>query len=107
MYQTLLKDNALHGNVLHFSPSRSLYRTFKKMDDMLYFRTDFENEFVADYSVDIQKMNFENKYFNTIIYYHILEHIPEAMLAIKELFKVLNPKGNCYIQTPFKNGNIY
>lgn len=107
LYHMLLNENALQGNVLHFSPSRSLYRIFKKVSSMVYFSTDFENEFVADYSVDIRKNYFESNFFKTIICYHILEHVPEDLLAIKELFRVLSPNGKCYIQTPFKEGNIY
>jgi SAM-dependent methyltransferase len=107
LYNLLLKDNAFQGNVLHFSPSRSLYRVFKKIKSMNYFSTDFENEFLADYSIDIRKIDFEDSYFNTIICYHILEHIEEDIVAIEELIRVLKPNGICYIQTPFKDGAIY
>ncbi|RXJ49383.1 class I SAM-dependent methyltransferase [Gelidibacter gilvus] len=107
LYNLLLQDNALEGHVLHFSPSRSLYRTFKKLDSINYFSTDFENEFVADYSIDIRKIDFEDSYFDTIICYHILEHIEEDFTAMAELFRVLKPNGTCYLQTPFKNGDIY
>ncbi|OBX27042.1 methyltransferase family protein [Gelidibacter algens] len=107
LYHLLLKDNALQGNVLHFSPSRSLYRVYKKIEAMSYVSTDFENEFVADYTLDIRKIDFKDQYFDTIICYHILEHIEEDFVAMKELYRVLSPNGKCYIQTPFKDGNIY
>jgi SAM-dependent methyltransferase len=107
LYRLLLKESALTGNVLHFSPSPSLYRVFKKIKAISYVSTDFENEFVADYSLDIRKINFEAQYFDTIICCHILEHIEEDYIAIKELYRVLRPSGKCYIQTPFKDGNLY
>ncbi|HUH27396.1 class I SAM-dependent methyltransferase [Gelidibacter sp.] len=107
LYSFLLNDHALQGNLLHFSPSRSLYRTFKKLNSINYFSTDFENEFVADYKIDIRKIDFEYSCFDTIICYHILEHIEEDIIAMKELFRVLKPNGTCYLQTPFKGGTIY
>lgn len=107
LYNLLFKEDVLHGNILHFSPSRSLYRIFKRMDSINYFSADFENEFVADYKIDIRKIDFKNDYFNTIICYHILEHIIEDKLAMEELYRVLKPQGRCYIQTPFKEGSIY
>lgn len=107
LYKMLGDNNALQGNVLHFSPSRSLYSIFKKMKGMTYFSTDFENEFLADYSIDIRKIDFPSDYFDTIICYHIFEHIEEDQTAMSELFRVLKPYGKCYIQTPFKSGNIY
>ena len=95
------------GNVLHFSPSRSLYRVFKKLKTINYFSTDFENEFLADYKYNITNINQNNEKFDTIICYHILEHIIEDQKAMSELYRVLKPSGTVYIQTPYKNGDIY
>ena len=39
--------------------------------------------------------------------YHILEHIPEDKKAISELYRILKSQGRCFIQTPFKEGDIY
>ena len=63
--------------MLHFSPSRSLYRVLKKLKTINYFSTDFENEFLADYKYDITNINQNNEKFDTIICYHILEHVTE------------------------------
>ena len=62
---------------------------------------------MADYTIDIRNIDFEDSYFNTIICYHILEHIEEDSEAMEELFRVLKSNGTCYIQTPFKDGAIY
>jgi len=42
-----------------------------------------------------------------VICYHILEHIEDDIKAMKELNRILKPKGECIIQTPFKTGEIY
>lgn len=104
----LLNDNKmLRGNILHFSPSRNLYRTLKANSEVNYFSSDFENEFLADYKFDITNIKENDETFDTIICYHILEHITDDQKAMSELYRVLKSNGKVYIQTPFKTGNIY
>ncbi len=108
LYANLINDSLLSGKILHFSPSRGLYKELKKNTDIEYFSTDFENEFIAEYRFDITQIDCEDNAFDLIICYHILEHILEDQKAMQELHRVLKPNGVCLIQTPFKNGfDIY
>ncbi|MFI1743622.1 class I SAM-dependent methyltransferase [Thalassobellus sediminis] len=107
LWQLLNDNDSINGNILHFSPSRSLYRNFKKEKSITYYSSDFEDEFLADYKFDITNIEQENEKFDTIICYHILEHIIEDKKAMSELYRVLNPNGTIFIQTPFKEGDIY
>ncbi|MEN3322623.1 methyltransferase domain-containing protein [Mariniflexile soesokkakense] len=107
LWELLKKDKHLNGNLLHFSPSRSLYRSLKKIESIDYYSSDFENEFLADYKFDITSIDQEDNKFNTIICYHILEHIVDDKKALNELYRVLKPGGTIFIQTPFKEGSIY
>lgn len=93
--------------MLHFSPSRSVFRLLKRNPDITYFSTDYEDEFLADYSYDITQIPLETDFFDLIICYHILEHIEDDKKAMAELYRVLKPNGTCVIQTPFKDGEIY
>ncbi|MDC8000162.1 methyltransferase domain-containing protein [Aequorivita todarodis] len=107
LYSFLNENNLIHGKVLHFSPSRSVYRLLKKNPNITYFSTDFEDEFLADYRYDITQIPLKNDFFDLIICYHILEHIEDDKKAMEELYRVLKPNGTCIIQTPFKEGSIY
>jgi SAM-dependent methyltransferase len=107
LFEYLKETHALNGNLLHFSPSRSLYRNFKKLNSVQYYSSDFAGEFLADYHFDITKIDMEADFFDTIICYHILEHIDDDEQAMKELYRVLKQDGTCFIQTPFKAGDIY
>lgn len=107
LWKLLNDNNSINGNFLHFSPSRSLYRNLKKRKNINYFSSDFEDEFLADYKFDITNIEQESNQFDTIICYHILEHIIEDKKAMFELHKVLKPNGTIFIQTPFKEGDIY
>lgn len=107
LYSILIENDLVKGKILHFSPSRSLYRLLKKNSKINYFSTDYEDEFLADYRYDITQIPLENDFFDLIICYHILEHIDDDKKAMEELYRVLKTSGSCVIQTPFKNGEIY
>lgn len=107
LYHLLIKNQWLRGTTLHFSPPRILYKKIKKLPEITYYPSDFENEFTADYRYDITAIDCKNNTFDTIICYHVLEHISEDLKAMSELYRVLKPGGMCLIQTPFKEGVIY
>lgn len=107
LYSILNESDLIYGKILHFSPSRSLYRLLKKNKNIAYFSTDYEDEFIAEHRYDITQIPLENDFFDLIICYHILEHIENDKKAMEELHRVLKHNGICIIQTPFKEGNIY
>lgn len=107
LWNLLNEKRMIKGNILHFSPSRSLYRKLKKNREINYFSSDFENEFIADFQFDITEINQESEKFDIIICYHILEHILDDKKAMSELYRVLKPNGTVFIQTPFKESDIY
>ena len=103
-----LKSKALlQGDVLHFSPSRSLYHAMSTMANINYITTDFEDEFIAQHQYNICNIPHPDNSFDLIICYHILEHIPDDSKAMQELSRILKPNGICLIQTPFKAGATY
>ena len=77
------------------------------MSEIEYYSSDYENEFLSDYKFDITQINQKSDTFDFIICYHILEHVLDDNKAISELYRVLKPNGKVYIQTPYKDGNIY
>ena len=93
--------------ILHFSPSRTLYRKLKSVEHINYLSTDFEDEFLADKKLDICDTAQPTNSFDLIICFHILEHIETDLKAMQELLRILKPGGQCLIQTPFKEGSIY
>ncbi|WP_179344025.1 class I SAM-dependent methyltransferase [Winogradskyella ursingii] len=106
LYSTLKENGLLQGNILHFSPPKSLYKKFNNLE-VNYYSSDFENEFTADYKYDITAIAAQDKFFDLVICYHILEHVEDDGKAMQELLRVLKPNGKCYIQTPYKEGDIY
>lgn len=106
LFQKYLK-NSDSVSLLDFSPSRSLYRYFSKQKAIKYFPTDLSTDFIAKYNYDITNIPLEDHFFDRIFCYHILEHIDQDTKAMQELYRVLKKDGVIFIQTPFKDGNIY
>lgn len=107
LWQLLHRDYNLTGDVLHFSPSRNIYRKLKKRSDINYITSDYEDEFIADHHFDITNIDQKDAAFDRIICFHVLEHIPDDRKAMQELYRVTKPNGIVFIQTPFKDGEIY
>lgn len=106
LYKTLT-NFPLQGKVLHFSPPKSLASKLRTLESIDYYTSDFEGEFEAEFQFDITSISQPDQSFNFIICYHILEHIDEDITAMKELYRILKSNGKVFIQTPYKEGEIY
>ncbi len=100
-------ENLNSKSLLHFSPPKSLRKKLKALPLKSYITTDYEGEFDADKKLNIENISEPDNQYDLIICYHVLEHIVHDQKAMRELFKILKPNGICYIQTPFKSGEIY
>ena len=105
----ILKKRYIKPNIqiLDFSPSRSLYRKWKKEKNVNHIASDLSGDFMADLAYDITQIPEKDNQFDLIICYHILEHVIEDVKAMCELYRVLKTNGTVLIQTPFKEGEIY
>jgi SAM-dependent methyltransferase len=105
----LISENYLKDRitVLDFSPSRNLFRKWKKVANINYIGSDLSGDFISDVKFDITNISQVENTYDLIICYHILEHVIEDKKAMQELFRVLSSDGTLIIQTPFKDGEIY
>lgn len=93
--------------LLHFSPPKAFRAKLNRMNLGEYITTDYEGEFEADKRLNIEAIEEADNLYDIIICYHVLEHITKDEQAMEELFRILKPNGVCFIQTPFKEGDIY
>lgn len=103
----LIKTEVENKSILHFSPPKSISNRIKQLPHTKYITTDFEKVFDAIKNYDIENIDEKNNSFDLIICYHVLEHINKDTKAMSELYRILKPNGECYIQTPFKEGEIF
>ncbi|MEC3905498.1 methyltransferase domain-containing protein [Tamlana sp. 2201CG12-4] len=85
--------------VLHFAPEQAFYKRFKNMSNLDYITTDL-NSPLADVKADICNLPFKDNTFEFILCNHVLEHIPNDIKAMQELYRVLKKGGVGIFQVP-------
>lgn len=85
--------------VLHFAPEQAFYKRFKNQKNLDYTTTDLLSP-LADVKADICNLPFEDNAYDVILCNHVLEHIPDDLKAMQELYRVLKPGGMGIFQIP-------
>lgn len=90
--------------ILHFSPEKNVYNYLKNkavvttVDIMPSFYKNIDSEILY---ADATRLHFPDNSFDVIIANHILEHIPDDLLAMKEMCRVLKNNGVAMLQVPY------
>ena len=85
--------------VLHMAPEQCFLPIFKKMDNLDYTTADLYSP-IVDVKADILDLPFEDNSFDVVFCNHVLEHIEDDAKAMRELYRVLKPKGIGIFQVP-------
>lgn len=85
--------------LLHIAPEPSLEHILKRQGNIQYLTADLYQEGVME-KIDITNIPYPDNTFDAILCNHVLEHIPDDALAMKELFRVLSPGGWAILQVP-------
>jgi len=85
--------------MLHIAPEQPFLKRFKALKNIDYTTADLESP-IADVKMDIRDMPFEDNTYDVIFCNHVLEHIDNDSLAMKELLRVLKPGGWAILQVP-------
>lgn len=81
--------------LLHVAPEVALMRKFRKMyasEPERYVTADLESP-LADMHFDIQHIPLPDGQIDAVICNHILEHVEDDRLALREIFRILRPGG--------------
>lgn len=87
-------NNKRQFKLIDFAPSAPVTKSIKKnYDNILYKSADLYMKEI-DIKIDIQHMDIiENKSIDIWICFHILEHVDNDILAMKELYRILKNDG--------------
>ncbi|WP_207429756.1 methyltransferase domain-containing protein [Pedobacter sp. SYSU D00535] len=104
---TLLQEHRhlfQNKQVLHFAPNEWLGKRIRAVASE-YKTADLLAEGYAyphiDYNIDISKMTIlEGERFDCIVACDVLEHVPQQLAAIQEMFRVLKPGGFAVLTVP-------
>ena len=87
--------------VLHVAPEQVFYRKFKRFQHWNYTTTDLYSP-LADVIADISNLPFQDDQYDLILCNHVLEHIPDDLKAMAELYRVLKKGGTLIAQVPLE-----
>lgn len=85
--------------LLHIAPELCFIKTFKELPNIDYTTADLESP-LADVKMDVHCIPFENQSFDVVFCNHVMEHVDDDILAMKEIYRVLRPGGWAIIQSP-------
>lgn len=96
------KSGLLESNeeVLHFAPERPLQARLERSGLKRYVSADIDPKSSASYVVDITDIQFPAESFDLVLCNHVLEHIPDDHLAMREMRRVLRTGGTLITQHP-------
>lgn len=97
-------------NILHFAPEKLISEKLREFGFENYICGDLftEGYQYPDYvkNINVLDIPYPNESFELVICNHVLEHIPNDLDAMKEIYRVLNKKGMAILQVPIsKNTN--
>lgn len=94
-------------HLLHVSPEVVFFKKFVRTPRIKYVPID---KFDPGYrypkgtvNADITQLPYSDHTFDFILCIHVLEHVPDDALAMRELYRVLKPGGSALIQVPMDN----
>ncbi len=93
-------------NVLHVAPEQSFLKRFRAMPNLTYTTADLVSP-LADVKMDIQDIPFPDNTFDVVFCNHVLEHVDDDKVAMKEIFRVIKPGGWAIMQVPIQWENNY
>jgi len=85
--------------VLHIAPERALQKFMKRLPKMTHTSIDLASP-SADMAMDINQLVFPNETFDLVICNNVLEHIPDDVHAMREIFRVLKGGGWALLMVP-------
>jgi len=85
--------------VLHFAPEWCLERRLRALAPARYLTADLEPG-AADLELDLQALALPDAAFDTVICSHVLEHVPDDRVGMRELARVTRPGGAVLVMVP-------
>ncbi len=96
-----LWDDIKKARILHFAPENNLSLRILALDPSEYIMADLEPQDKNVKRIDITKIPYNDSVFDLIICCHVLEHVPDYLCALREIYRVLRPNGIAILQTPY------
>lgn len=94
------------SRILHVAPEPALAQRFRQIEGVDYLSADLQNP-AAMVQMDITDIKYPDAAFSFIFCSHVLEHIPEDLRAMQELYRVLEPGGKALLMVPISGKTTF
>lgn len=91
------------ASVLHFAPELKLSAAIRERSPAKYIRCDLYPNSPEIEKIDMLNIPYDSETFDFVIANHVLEHIPDDLAALKELYRVCKKGGFAILQTPYSS----
>lgn len=100
-----LKTDIFKKNVklLHFAPETIFANIFSKCVNIDYLPVDLVLKPHVKEQVDMQDIPYNDNSFDFVYTSHVLEHVPDDIKALKEIYRVLKSHSSAIIQVPINS----
>jgi SAM-dependent methyltransferase len=85
--------------ILHVAPEPTLRARLTRIPAVHYIGGDLTGEFGAD-RIDVTRLRFPDETFDAVVCNHVLEHVPDDRRAMREIARVLKPRGWALLLVP-------
>lgn len=86
-------------DVLHIAPEYSFEKRLASLPTLRYTTADLDSP-LADMHVDVMAMPFPDEAFDIVLCNHVLEHVADDRVAMREVHRVLRPGGWAILLVP-------
>jgi predicted SAM-dependent methyltransferase len=87
---------------LHIAPELCFIKYFRKLENLEYTTADLESPW-ADVYLNVENMPFSDESFDIIMANHILEHVENLDMALKEIYRILKKDGMAILISPINS----
>lgn len=94
-------ENIHTAEILHFAPETNLSNKIEELTPRRYIKGDFNPQNDGEVKIDATNIQFKDNSFDLLLCNHVLEHIPEYLKALSEIYRVIKPGGFAILQTPY------
>ena len=93
--------------VLHIAPERHLVGVLRSKPGVHYVSGDLSYGPGRAVRFDLTALPFGDESFDVVYCSHVLEHVPDDALAMREIRRVLAHGGKAIVMVPLKGNNTY
>jgi SAM-dependent methyltransferase len=85
--------------LMHIAPEQPFLKRLKNLKNLDYTTADLVSP-IADMHFDVMNIPLDDNIYDYVICNHVLEHVEDDIHAMRELRRILKPRGKAILQVP-------